>query len=143
MNQPLFEPSSELLDKIGQALTDAVPGGWKQLRLEFLGTVQIDAARLEAVTNDDATERYSPPRIVMREFDQLRSAMYRPDIGTWFTAEFVLDSSGKVTISFDYDHEPNFVPQLTDGAYALDFDYFPRDDAHTPQWLRDKLRRSE
>ncbi|MET9492380.1 hypothetical protein [Nocardia sp. NPDC006630] len=130
---------SSVLQTVGQALVDAVPFGWKQIRFEFLGTVQIDAARLDVVGDDGAAERYSTPRVAWRQFDQLRSAMYQPEVGTWYTARYVIDRSGEFTIEFDYEHEPDFVPPLTAGAYALDFEHFPRDDAHTPDWLRDKL----
>ncbi len=75
----------------------------------------------------------------MRAFDKLRTAMYEPGRGAWFTAMIVIDRAGGYQIDFDYDTEPDFNPQLTAGAYALDLQYYPRDRAHTPMWLQDKL----
>lgn len=131
---------SVLLQTIAHALVAAVPQGWNRIQFEFRGTVQISGARLESITADSAMERHSVPKVAMREFDRLREAMYEPGRGTWFTARLVIDQSGGYEIDFDYDFEPDFNPRLTAGAYALDLRHFPRDDAHTPIWLQDKLR---
>ncbi|MEU6580759.1 hypothetical protein [Nocardia sp. NPDC046763] len=131
---------SAVLEKVGQALVGAVPAGWVQIRFEFRGTVQIDGARLESTAEDGSAVRHSVPKVAMREFDRLRAAMYEPGKGAWFTARFVIEQSGDYKIDFDYDAEPDFVPQLTAGAYALDLEHYPRDEEHTPAWLRDMLR---
>ncbi|MDT9689165.1 hypothetical protein Q5762_12595 [Streptomyces sp. P9(2023)] len=129
-----------VLREIGAALVEAVPEGWRRVRFEFFGTVQVDSALLESVSDDGSASRHSVPRVAMREFDRLRSTMYRPGAGTWFTARYVIERSGESTIDFDHDNEPGFVPQLTAGAYLVDFERFPRDEENTPEWLRDRLR---
>ncbi|WP_116211567.1 hypothetical protein [Streptomyces olivoreticuli] len=137
--QEPFDPTPTL-EVIGPALVGAVPAGWYQIRCEFRGTVQIDGAQLASVSEDGSSVRHRIPGAVMTEFDTLRSAMYRPGTGTWFTARYVIERSGEYTIEFDYDNEPAFVPQLTPGAYLLDSEYYPRDAEHTPEWLLGMLR---
>ena len=39
---------------------------------------------------------------------QLRSAMYRPGAGTWFTAELTVTSAASMDAHFDYDNEPEW-----------------------------------
>ncbi|WP_330183397.1 hypothetical protein OHB26_06945 [Nocardia sp. NBC_01503] len=132
-----------VLQVVGRALVDAVPAGWHRIRFEFRGTVQIDGARLESIAADGSATRHSVPKVAMREFDKLRAAMYQPDTGAWFTARYSIERTGDYTIEFDYDNEPDFTPQLTAGAYALDFQHYPRDEQHTPEWLRDRLREAQ
>ncbi|MFE4455827.1 hypothetical protein ACFROC_00585 [Nocardia tengchongensis] len=134
------DEQSALLQTVANALVAAVPQGWNRIRFEFRGTVQISGARFESIAADGVVERHSVPKVAMREFDRLREAMYEPGRGTWFTARLAIDQSRGPEVDFDYDSEPDFNPQLTAGAYALDLRYFPRDDAHTPIWLQDKLR---
>ncbi|MBD0746647.1 hypothetical protein [Streptomyces sp. CBMA152] len=132
--------SAAALQVIGRALVEAVPAGWCRIRCEFRGTIQIDGAGLQAIFDDGSSTNYRVPGIVWEEFNELRAAHYQPGKGTWFTARYVVERSGDYTIEFDYDNEPAFVPQLTPGAYLLDFEYYPRDAANTPEWLREMLQ---
>ncbi|MFE2958729.1 antitoxin YezG family protein [Nocardia tengchongensis] len=131
---------SAVLEAVGQALVGAVPQGWSQIRFEFRGTVQIDGGRLESIAEDGSSSRHSVPKVAMRQFDKLRAAMYEPGKGAWFTAKLLIDRTGAYKVNFDYDAEPDFNPQLTAGAYALDLEYYPRDPENIPMWLQEKLR---
>jgi hypothetical protein len=131
---------AQVLQTTGAALVSSAPEDWHQLRYEFSATVQIDGSKFESVTSDGTVTRVHTPSSVPEQFDELRSAMYQPGKGTWFTARYVIERSGQYKVDFDYDNEPDFVPQLTASAYALDLEYFPRGDEHIPEWLRDKLR---
>lgn len=123
-----------------RALSAAAPAGWQRLRFAFYATVGIDSASFETVGMDGRTQTSMPPGHAMRHMDELRSAMYRPDKGAWFTARLNVERSGRYSVEFDYDNEPDFTPPLTGSAYALDLDAFPRSREHTPSWLREKLR---
>lgn len=133
---------AEIQQAIGRALVEAAPSGWNELRYEFRATIQIDGDRFESVASDGMAARISAPFSVMELFAELRSAMYRPGVGTWFTARYVVNRLGDYKFDFDYDSEPDFNPQLTPGAFALDLEYFPRDDEHMPEWLREMVRQA-
>ncbi|MFE5288992.1 hypothetical protein ACFRAQ_28845 [Nocardia sp. NPDC056611] len=127
------------IQAIGSTLMDSAPHGWTQLRYEYRATIQIDGDRLESVSSEGLVARISAPFAVMEQLSDLRSAMFVPEVGTWFTARVVIDRDGDCQAAFDYDSEPDFVPPLTPDAYALDFEYFPRSEEHTPPWLQAKL----
>ncbi|WP_433670680.1 hypothetical protein ACQP06_04595 [Nocardia sp. CA-136227] len=134
---------AEAFDEVGRAIAEGAPDGWQQLRLDYRATIQIDAARMQAVDAAGVVSHIEVPDAAMDCLAELRSTMYRPGKGTWFTVQFVLHLSGKYSVEFDYDNEPDFVPQLTAGAYALDQEYFPRGADHTPDWLSAMLREIE
>jgi hypothetical protein len=123
-----------------RALSAIAPPGWRRLSFAFYATVGIDSASLETVCMDGSTRRLVPPGRAIRHMDELRTATYRADRGAWFTARLDIERSGRYSVEFDYDGEPDFTPPLTASAYALDLDRFPRSSEHTPGWLKDKLR---
>ncbi|REE99291.1 hypothetical protein [Thermomonospora umbrina] len=123
-----------------RALSAVAPPGWRRLTFAFYATVGIDSASLEAVCMDGGTRTLVPPGRAMRYMDELRTATYRRDKGAWFTARLDIERSGRYSVEFDYEGEPDFTPPLTASSYALDLDRFPRSNEHTPAWLRDKLR---
>jgi hypothetical protein len=48
-------------------------------------------------------------------------------------------AGGRITIDFDYDNEPQFEPPISIGHYLEEWEQFPRDEAHTPAWLAERL----
>ncbi|MGO2665257.1 hypothetical protein [Mycetocola reblochoni] len=71
----------------------------------------------------------------------LRELMFEPGKGTWFSAVVTVTAEGRASVSYNYDDEPEgpggqgFDPV----AYKIEFEKFPRDEAHTPEWLRQRL----
>ncbi len=129
----------EIVRGIARELVNDAPETWDEIRPVHLGTVQITSNSFEWKPINGEFIRISTPPPVRGMFEELRDGMRQKGKGTWFTAVLTIERSGKYSIEYDYDNEPAFVPQLTDGAYALDYDYFRRDDEHTPDWLRRKL----
>src|SRR5579859_6302452 len=71
---------------------------------------------------------------------KLRAASYRDGKGTWFSARIVVTPDGAATAEYNYDDEPDFGPEGVDSvAYVNDAKKFPRDEAHQPEWLRQRL----
>ncbi|MFF2552663.1 hypothetical protein ACFVUS_16775 [Nocardia sp. NPDC058058] len=128
---------AETQQAIGRELVAAAPRDWNRLWYEFRATIQIDADMFESISAAGNATRLSAPLLIMELFAELRSATYQPGKGTWFTVRCSIDRSHAWTMDFDYEGEPAFNPQLTPDAFALDLEYFPRDTAHTPQWLSD------
>ncbi|MEH0110213.1 hypothetical protein V6N00_10920 [Tersicoccus sp. MR15.9] len=74
---------------------------------------------------------------------ELRQLMYRDGAGTWFSARFTVTAEGKADASYNYDDEPGWDFPPDPQIYATDLQAFPRDDAHVPEWLRQKVRDHE
>jgi hypothetical protein len=142
-DQVLRSPKERrVMENAVRALSAAAPAGWRRLRFTFHATVGIDTASFEAARMDGGTQVVVPPGRAMTFMDELRAQTYRADRGAWFTARLEIERSGRYTVEFDYDNEPDFQPELDGSAYALDLDRFPRADEHTPDWLHAKLRES-
>ncbi|SJN40319.1 hypothetical protein FM119_11885 [Mycetocola reblochoni REB411] len=48
-------------------------------------------------------------------------------------------AEGRASVSYNYDDEPQLSVPFDPVAYKIDFEKFPRDEAHTPEWLRQRL----
>lgn len=46
---------------------------------------------------------------------------------------------GCTTFDFAFDHEPEWVSPRVPGHYVEDIEQYPRDEKHTPDWLRQRL----
>jgi len=126
---------NSLIEQIGHGLLRSAPEQpWQSMDLELTGaggmlgsnlTVNIDDEQaLSTISIDDDTEDACA---------DLRDAMYRPKIGTWYNCRFNVRPDGSVTSEFDYDNAPfhgNFAPDLL----INDQGDFPRDDEHLPEW---------
>ncbi|WP_415855654.1 hypothetical protein [Sinomonas sp. G460-2] len=69
----------------------------------------------------------------------LRSACYRENEGTWFSARIEVAEFGNLAAEFNYDDEPEWDAPPDPVAYVNDFEVFPRDEAHQPEWLKKQL----
>ncbi|MEV4251948.1 hypothetical protein AB0J52_02130 [Spirillospora sp. NPDC049652] len=123
-----------------RALRSAARGEWNRLGLEFRATVGIDSATFEITGPDGRSRTAMPPGQAVGRMDELRRAMYRRDRGAWFTARLWVERSGRFSVEFDYNGEPDFTPALGAAAYRQDLDRFPRAEENIPGWLRAKLR---
>ncbi|WP_203668305.1 hypothetical protein [Cellulomonas pakistanensis] len=74
------------------------------------------------------------PREGTRLLREFRRAVYRPRLGTWFTARVAVEAAGRISIEVDYENAPlmEFAPE----AWREDLRRFPRDPEHLPDWLR-------
>jgi hypothetical protein len=137
----LFE-QNEQVARIAGVLVDNAPEGWERIALTYRVTRGVSSPRLEVVTSGGATTRMRVPAEVSRRVRELRATMYEEGVGTWFTIKLTVDQDGRYQTHYDYDNEPDFTPALPASAYALDLEHFPRDEEHTPAWLREKLEQA-
>jgi len=73
-------------------------------------------------------------------FDRLREVMYRPGSGTWFGFTLTITRPQSVDVAFVYDEcLPDVLDSASPQAFVWDFERFPRDEAHTPDWLKAQL----
>ncbi|WP_143220787.1 hypothetical protein [Actinomadura sp. CNU-125] len=122
-----------------RGLVRVAPEHWSQLTFTVRSTVDRGSQFLEVRLADGSTTTAFAPISVADAMDDLRHAMYVPGAGTWFTATLTVERSLSRSIEFDYDSEPEFVPPVSPGSFALDQEYFPRDQDHLPGWLQAKL----
>jgi len=76
-------------------------------------------------------------------FEQLRQLMYdeAPFRGAWHTAIMTITKDGKFNTEFDYENKPEFEYESGDDEYARDFQHFPRNEASTPNWLKEVVQK--
>jgi hypothetical protein len=143
------EAQGELLQEVGGHLIAVAPEGWIELRYWLAMTATFSSDRLTARLEDGETIYLDPPDPPQERLRELRAGMYEPRKGTWFSAEYAIVRPGRYSVDFDYDNEPDFgaVPLLnfkpTATIYADDLKWFPRDDEHIPDWLRQKINEAE
>lgn len=120
-------------------LVRAAPDGWARLDFSFRSTYSVDTATFEMTGADGRTTRLVTPMAVLCALGDLRTEMYQPGVGAWFTANLEIHPPCRYTIEFDYDSEPVFVPPLVPATFVEDLAAFPRDEAHIPGWLRERV----
>ena len=128
-----------LVRELGLALLDVVPSDWTEIRFVASALVDITYPKLDVVRADGVEDWAHPPEQATRLLGDLRRGMYVPGRGTWYTATVVITPPGNHDVDFDYDAEPRFPFAVTPSSFALDLEYFPRDDEAIPTWLGAKL----
>lgn len=121
---------------IGRALAQVAPRRWVAVELTVVcvGPETRSTLGVRMPGGRVVKARGSVPRHVTRLLRDLRRDLYRPGVGTWFTARVVVEAAGGVDIDFDYDHRPPLEPAPS--SWVEDLRRFPRDPQHVPSWLR-------
>jgi hypothetical protein len=137
------EEQTAALHEIGGGILAVAPAGWTELRYSLAMTAELSGDRL-AVTFEDGRQTYvRPPEPPHNIFRELRAGMHQPGKGTWFSAEYVIIRPTRYSVDFDYDNEPVFSAGLNfkpvPMTYVNDLKWFPRDDEHIPDWLRQQI----
>lgn len=140
--QPPLDPE-QALRQVGAILVSLAPAGWRRLDLTIRQAGRVRELALRVIMPDGST----PVADVTPDhhqqigdlFAQLRHAMYRPGQGTWFSARYTVDPPGSYHVTFNYDFDPHWQPPIPPQAWQEDLQHYPRDEEHTPRWLRDTL----
>ncbi|HEX6471954.1 MAG TPA: hypothetical protein VF069_22865 [Streptosporangiaceae bacterium] len=128
-----------MIQDIGRVLLRAAPAGWRRIDLKVLMVTAGHDITLTIIMNDGTTTTVEPPAAIARLCAELRARMYRPGEGTWFGLRFTLDPPGDFHVSYNFDFDPLWRPPIRPDVFADDVAAFPRDEAHIPDWLREKL----
>ncbi|MEY9211662.1 hypothetical protein NI17_009335 [Thermobifida halotolerans] len=137
------EEQEALLKEVGALLVGAAPDDWQEISLTYVSTVDRSTMRTEAKRGGGAEERFPASSSIFKKMNELRWGMYIPGRGTWFSAFYAVERPNRFRVEYDYDGEPAFNLPPVSASYALDLQYFPRDEEHIPDWLRQKLREAE
>ncbi|EHR63970.1 TNT domain-containing protein [Saccharomonospora cyanea] len=142
-NTPRSEPGSGdvdlLLRAVGHTLRSFLPPGWQRVAAQFRQIGDYSELEVRAVADDVIVALSAPPQLGQL-FSQLRSAMYKPDAGTWFQGTYTLDSASNFDFDYDSDTEPAWRlgpdDRRTAASYDVELRYFPRENV--PRWLAAK-----
>lgn len=66
--------------------------------------------------------------------DNLRRAMYQPELGTWHQAEVRVPENGEPSITTDHQTEPSWSMVPPARQFTRDLQRFPRATQHVPAW---------
>lgn len=138
------DETSSLHQRIGQALIGEAPAGWVALNTVCRRAGNLEESETTA-TMDDGTivSVWNASVDFSLAFDELREAMHREGTGAWYTAVVTVTRDGRITFDFDYDSEPAWDISADPQTYVEDLEMFPRDLAHQPTWLREKIREAD
>lgn len=146
MSQPgnaVSARKKELSDQAGWALVDAVPEGWRRIDLRLLVSAGVHDALLTVTMADGSHPAIDPPQEAIDALLERRPLGHVPGEGTWFSHRLVIEPPGKVSSIFNFDNDPLWSPSIPAEAWQRDLAEFPRDEAHLPGWLRDRLAGTE
>ncbi|GAA3043064.1 TNT domain-containing protein [Actinokineospora globicatena] len=129
----------ELIQRIGIALLEAAPPGWRRLDLVAAVTSSVQEYGLVVHLADGSAAAQEPPAEVADAFLGLREVTYIPETGAWFTARFVMNPPTEYHVFFNYQQEPRWEPPVPTEVYARDLERFPREADQVPNWLRRRL----
>lgn len=132
----------ELTQRLGMALLQVAPAGWRRIDLRILMLAGVTDLRLSVIMPDGSSPAADLPRECAQIAAELRSIMYRTGEGTWFGMRFMMDPPSAYWVSFNADFDPGWDPPAAPEEWARDLALFPRDDEHVPGWLRERLDRT-
>jgi hypothetical protein len=138
--QPVMAQAEQdqLTRQVGRALLTVAGADWQQVRAEYRSTgrhIEVDVF----VKGPDGVERpVRPPQEVVDGLGRLRQGMYRPGRGTWLSALYVLDPPSSFSAEFEPDVEPRWRRVPPPIGFADELRFFPREDDHIPDWLRQR-----
>ena len=129
---------NERINRVLAAMRREAPPGWKRIVLTVWATAALVQTEFAVTMADGSTPDISP-QAPEAELAGLRSEMYVPDRGTWFSARFVLSAEHEPAVLFNYDDDPQWFPDIPSWIFARDLAAFPRTAEHIPGWLRERL----
>lgn len=138
--QPVMAQAEQdqLTRQVGRALLTVAGADWQQVRAEYRSAgrhIEVDVV----VKGPDGVERPArPPQEVVDGLGRLRQGMYRPGRGTWLSALYVLDPPSAYSAEFEPDVEPHWRRLPPPIGFADELRFFPREDEHIPEWLRQR-----
>lgn len=124
------------LAEITQAVLPTMPEGWQRLVVRAAMIGRHSEASCGVKMPDGSVRGWDIPPEVWRLFQQLRKGMYAEGLGTWVGFEYVLDPPFRYSIRYNRDEQPAFDTQPSAEDYATENRWFPRADAHAPEWFR-------
>lgn len=135
------EPEA-LVREIARTVRGILPDGWERVAAQFQQVGGYAEIEIRSIGSGLSVSLPAPVRLGQL-FVALRSAMYRPDTGTWFKGTLTLEAPSQFLFDYDTTSEPAWrqAPgngRLTARAYDAELEYYPRERKHVPDWLAAK-----
>ncbi|GAA5157846.1 TNT domain-containing protein [Amycolatopsis dongchuanensis] len=139
--QPGQGDPEELVRSIALTVRAVLPEGWQRVAAQFRQVGDYAEIEIRSLGEAESVSLPAPPRLGQL-FSQLRSAMYRPDTGTWFQGTLTLEAPSSFSFDYDTTSEPNWRQsprdRLTARSYDAELERFPRERRQVPEWLAGK-----
>lgn len=128
----------ELLQQITLLLTRSLPAGWTECAVvhRALGSHSETLGQMRRATGPGLPSPVELPDALDGLFRRLRAGMYRPGVGTWFTATLNLAHPNSYEVQYDNEGEPAWSQRPPEVVLEEERRMFPRDPQHTSGWLR-------
>ncbi|WP_218009699.1 glycohydrolase toxin TNT-related protein [Actinomadura kijaniata] len=133
----------ELERRIARLVRSAAPPEWTRADLHCRANVATREASLSAHLGESRIAVVEGvPEELGGLLDELRRACYRSEEGTWFSVVFFVEPSG-FQVLYNRQFDPGWEPPIPEEWWRRDQVVMPRDVAHVPGWLRDRMEGRE
>jgi hypothetical protein len=127
-------PPPELLNEIRKGMIDAAPDEWQRLELSLTSAGLMIKSGLSVTKSDGSVDKlHEIDGDTLAACDELRESMYQAGSGTWYNADIIVDRSGNIESTFDYENPP-FDGTADPELLTEDQQEYPRDQEHLPNW---------
>lgn len=133
----------ELLQQTGAALIGAAPEGWRRIDLIAKIAEGVQDFGLTVIMSDLSYAEVDPPAQAAQALLELRKLMFRPELGAWLSARYVINPPGEFRIFYNYEHDPVWEPPIPAAVYKRDLETYPRPAEKVPGWLRRTIEQAE
>lgn len=133
----------ELLQQIGAALIGAAPEGWRRIDLVAKIAEGVQDFGLTVIMSDLSYVEVDPPGEAGQALVELRKLMYRPELGAWLSARYVINPPGEFRIFYNYEHDPLWDPPVPPAVLRRDLQTYPRPEDKVPGWLRHTIEQAD
>ncbi|MBB5154882.1 TNT domain-containing protein [Saccharopolyspora phatthalungensis] len=133
------EEQEQIARTIGVLLLQGAPEDWQEITVEYRATGEYHDLLGEVTAQDGSSRAWEPPTELQEIFERLREGMYRPDVGTWLSALYVVERPSSYRIDINFDSEPHWQRPLPRAAYVDELRRYPRAEENIPEWMRERL----
>ncbi|MDA3647433.1 glycohydrolase toxin TNT-related protein [Saccharopolyspora indica] len=133
------EEQEQIARKIGVLLLQGAPEDWQEITVEYRATGEYHDLLGEVTAQDGSARSLEPPAELREIFESLREGMYRPDVGTWLSALYVVERPSSYRIDINFDTEPGWQRPLPRAAYVDELRRYPRAEENIPDWMRERI----
>ncbi|WP_190820978.1 TNT domain-containing protein [Saccharopolyspora pogona] len=133
------EEQEQIARRIGVLLLQGAPEDWQEITVEYRATGEYHDLLGEVAAQDGSSRPWEPPIELQEIFERLREGMYRPDVGTWLSALYVVERPSSYRIDINFDSEPLWQRPLPRAAYVDELRRYPRAEENVPDWMRERF----
>lgn len=132
------EEQERLARQIGVTLLRAADEEWQEITVDYRCVGDHENFSSTITGSDGSARDWEPPAELLPTLQSLREGMYRPDVGTWIGAHYVVQRPASYRIDLNFDSEPDSL--VPDVAFADELQRYPRDEEHIPEWWHARLQ---